>query len=237
MTVNTWQAQPPATPQALALEIKRHAEHWLHWDRATGPVFLSDLSDFSDELLRSFKSDTAAILVSLNNERQLLLTELRSLPPNSPMAARGIKLKLRRVTRKEDTVRVLRGEATSLLHQRNIAKTRSKKKTKAQKDADKVKAIAERHSDHQALQKGESRFDARHRFELLEAFVGPRVMAQICALARSRALDDLRRTAPEAGLDQEVVAAYITKSRQALSHELEQLGCDLTMLNALYGTS
>jgi len=235
MTVNLWQAQPPATPQALALETKCHAEHWMHWERATDPVFLSDLPSFSDELLRSFKLDTAAILVALDNERQLLCSQLRGLPHNAPMAAREVRTKIQRVIKKADTVRVLRKEATKILHQRFMAETQAKKKTREQKDVDKTKAIAVRHSDHQALLKMESRLDARYRFDLLEAYVNPHNMECICTLARSRALDELQRIAPEAGIDPIAIEKYLTNARRGVNRKLEQLHCDLDVLNMRYG--
>lgn len=235
MTVNLWQAPPPATPQALALEIKRHAEHWMQWERTNSPVFFSDLPNLSNEVLRSFKLDTAEMLCSLDNERQLLRSELRKLPHNSPMAAREVKKKIQRVIKKADTVRVLRKEATKILHQRYIAETQSKKKTKEQKDIDKTQAIALRHSDHQALLKLESRLDARYRFDLIEAFVQPHNMECICTLARARALDELQRTAPEAGIDPVVLEEYLTKARRGVNRKLEQLNCDLDLLNIRYG--
>lgn len=236
MSIATWRATP-AGDEPLAVEIKRHTEHWIHWDRSTGPVFLSDLPDFSNELLQSFKSDTAAILTSLNNERQLLLAELRSLPPGSPMAAREIKLKLRRVIRKEESVRVLRGEATNVLHLRNTIMTPSKKKRKkkkAKRDEEKIKALALRHSDHQALQRMESRAEARHRFALLQALIGERNMAEVCAVARSLAAEEIEASAPELDLDPSVTGAYVAHARLELTRELEGLGCDLEALKAKY---
>jgi hypothetical protein len=110
-SISAWSRGAMRNETLMVREAKQRNEPFVLWPREARPVYISELAEMDVTRLRQLASDISINISEVNINLNLLFTELKNCPENTPAAKQKIKLAIRKLTSKKSKIKLLRAEA------------------------------------------------------------------------------------------------------------------------------